>query len=164
MARFAGGLAYASGGTDLLSLASLLFPGQPILINNGLRLMDPRTAAARPGFPAPMMGLPFLTAPAVADISGDGRPDIVNGTDTSNVTAAQEDGTPVPGWPKFTGGWTLFTPAVADLGGHGSVAVAATTREGYLYVWDTSGRRADVQAPTWQQDVAHTGRLGSPVP
>jgi hypothetical protein len=164
MARFAGGLAYASGGTDLISLASLLFPGQPILINNGLRLMDPRTAAARPGFPAPMMGLPFLTAPAVADISGDGRPDVVNGTDTSNVTAAQEDGTPVPGWPKFTGGWTLFTPAVADLGRHGSVAVAATTREGYLYVWDTSGRRADVQAPTWQQDVAHTGRLGSPVP
>jgi hypothetical protein len=159
MARFAGGLGYASGGTDLLSLSSLLFPGQPLSIVNGVRLMRPRTLVAFPGFPAPLMGLPFLTAPAVADISGDGRPDIVNGSDTSNVSAVREDGTPVAGWPKFTGGWTLFTPAVADLGGEGSVSVAATTREGYLFAWDTAGRRADVQAATWRQDDAHTGRL-----
>jgi hypothetical protein len=109
------------------------------------------------------MGLPFITAPSVADVSGDGRPDILNGSDTANVAAVAGDGTPVPGWPKFTGGWSLFSPAVADLDGDGPVEVAATTREGYLFVWDTPGHRRDVQVPTWHQDAAHTGRL-APTP
>ena len=164
IARFSTGLAYVAGGTDLLSLASLLAPGAPLSIVNGVRRMDPRTLAQAPGFPAPLMGLPFITAPSVADVSGDGRPDILNGSDTSNVIAIAEDGTTVPGWPKFTGGWTLFTPAVADLDGDGPVEVAATTREGYLFVWDTPGHRRDVQAPTWHQDAAHTGRFAATGP
>ncbi len=159
MARFSSGLGYVAGGTDLLSFASLLAPGAPLAVVNGVRRMDPRTLAQAPGFPAPLMGLPFITAPSVADVSGDGRPDILTGSDTSNVSAVAEDGTAVPGWPKFTGGWTLFTPAVADLDGDGAVEVAATTREGYLFVWDTPGRRRDVQAATWHQDAAHTGRF-----
>jgi hypothetical protein len=159
MARFSSGLGYVAGGTDLLSFASLLAPGAPLAVVNGVRRMDPRTLAQAPGFPAPLMGLPFITAPSVADVSGDGRPDILTGSDTSNVSAVAEDGTAVPGWPKFTGGWTLFTPAVADLDGDGHVEVAATTREGYLFVWDTPGRRRDVQAATWHQNAAHTGRF-----
>jgi hypothetical protein len=104
------------------------------------------------------MGLPFLTAPAIADISGDGGPDIVLGSDTSNVAAVTSSGAPVAGWPKFTGGWSLATPGVGDLDGDGSVEVAVTTREGYLFVWETPGRQSDVQVPTWHQDAAHTGR------
>jgi hypothetical protein len=106
LAQAGDGLRYASGGTDLLSTSSLLFPGQPIRIINGVRSMDPRNLNHAPGFPAPLMGLPFLTAPAVADIGGDGKPDVILGPDTSNVVAVQHDGTPTPGWPKFTGGWT----------------------------------------------------------
>lgn len=53
----------------------------------------------------------------------------------------------------------LAAPAVADLDGDGRVEVAATTREGYLFVWDTRGHWRHVQAPTWHQDAAHTGRL-----
>jgi hypothetical protein len=161
MARIGGRLRYAAGGTDLLSLTSLLFPGQRIPINHGIRLMDPQTLLQPAGFAAPLMGLPFLTAPAIADVTGDGRPEILNGSDTSNVAAVQADGSPAPGWPKFTGGWTLFTPAAADLDGDGVIEIAATTREGYLFVWRTRGRTRDVQAATWHQDAAHTGRLPS---
>jgi hypothetical protein len=159
LAQVGDGLRYASGGTDLLSMSSVLFPGQPIRIANGVRSMDPRSLNQAPGFPTPLMGLPFLTAPAVADIGGDEKPDVILGSDTSNVAAVQHDGAPAPGWPKFTGGWTLFTPAVADLDGDGTVEVAATTREGYLFVWNTLGRRRDVQAATWHQDQQHTGRM-----
>ena len=159
LARIGGGLRYAAGGTDLLSLTSLLFPGQPIRIVNGIRVMDPRLLSQAPGFPAPLMGLPFLTAPAVADLTGDARPEIIVGSDTSNVAAVREDGSPAPGWPKFTGGWTLFTPAVGDLDGDGRVEVAATTREGTVFVWETAGDPADVQAGAWHQDAAHSGRL-----
>jgi hypothetical protein len=158
IARFAGGPAFASGATDLLSLSSLLLPGQRIPIVHGIRVMDPQTLLQRAGFPAPLMGLPFLTAPAVADVSGDRRPDILLASDTSNVAAVGAGGAAVAGWPKFTGGWTMATPGVGDLDGDGDVEVAVTTREGYMLVWETAGRKADVQVPTWHQDAAHTGR------
>ena len=53
----------------------------------------------------------------------------------------------------------MFTPAVADIDGDGGVELAATTREGYLFVWDTPGRTVDVQAATWHQNPAHSGRF-----
>jgi hypothetical protein len=158
VARFGGRPAFASGATDLLSLASLLLPGQRIPIVHGIQLMEPQTLLPRFGFPAPLMGLPFISAPAVADVSGDGRPEILLPSDTSNVAAVSGDGGAVAGWPKFTGGWTLATPGVGDLDGDGEVEVSVTTREGYMLVWQTPGRKADVQVPTWHQNAAHTGR------
>ena len=155
----AGSCATPPAALDLLSLTALLFPGQPARITSGVRVLDPRTGTEAPGFAAPLMGLSFLTAPAVADITGDGRPEVIVGSDTSTLAAVQDDGTPAPGWPKFTGGWTLFTPAVADLDGDGRVEVAVTTREGELLVWNTPGRPKDVQAGTWHQDAAHTGHV-----
>jgi hypothetical protein len=65
------------------------------------------------------------------------------------------------GWPKFTGGWSVSTPAVGDLDGDGRVEVALMTREGNLFVWHTSGRPcAGQEWPTYQHDNAHTGDYG----
>lgn len=150
---------YASGGTELLSLGSLLLTGQRISIDNQMRLMSAATLKTDRHFPRRMMGLPFITAPAVADITGDGRPDVLGATDTSNVGAWQLSGQDAPGWPKFTSGWTLLTPAVGDFDGDGSVEVAATTREGELFVWNTRGRVRDVKVPTWAQNIRRTGRV-----
>lgn len=151
---------YVSGGTELLSLASLLLPGQRISMDNQMRVMSAVTLQSDPNFPRRMMGLPFITAPAVADITGDGEPDVIGATDTSNVGAWQvRNGQEAPAWPKFTAGWTLLTPAVGDLDGDGKVEVAATTREGELFVWNTPGRTAGIKVPTWHQDIRRTGRV-----
>lgn len=160
-ARFGGGLAYLSAGEDLASVSALVHNGIAQRITNFMRAYDGSSGATRPGFPAPMMGLPFITAPAVADISGDGKPDVVNAEDTSNVAAFEAGGAPVPGWPKFTGGWTIETPAVGDLNGDGRNEVVATSREGYLFVWRTPGRASSSEAWSWHQDDWHTGRYGT---
>ncbi len=157
----AGGLSYLAGGTDLATMSALLHNGIAERITNFMRAYDARTGAGLPGFPTAMMGLAFLTAPAVADISGDGRPDVINNEDSSNVAGFDSSGQPVASWPKFTGGWTVWTPAVGDIDGDGRNEVAATTREGYLFVWNTPGRAASNEAYSWHQDNWHSGRYGT---
>ena len=71
-------------------------------------------------------------------------------------------GQPAAGFPKWSGGFSLFTPAVGDLLGTGTVAVAAMTREGYLHVWDTPGTTAgNTEAWHWHQDDRNTGHYGT---
>ena len=126
-----------------------------------MRGYDPSTLSSLPGFPAPIMGLPFETAPALADVSGDGTPDVINNEDTSNVVAFRPDGSLVPGWPKFTGGWTFWTPAVGDVFGDGHNDVAAITREGYLFLWRTPGHASSLEAWSWHQNDWHNGLYGT---
>ncbi len=159
--RFGGKLQWASAGSDLSSLSGLLQPGKATRITNFMRAYDPATGKMATGFPAPMMGLAFLTAPAVADLSGDSRSDIVNAEDSGNVAAFDANGNAVRGWPKFTGGWTVWTPAVGDVDADGRNEVAVSSREGYLFMWRTPGRARASEAYAWHQDDWHTGRYGT---
>jgi hypothetical protein len=160
MAPFAGHMAYLTAGSDLDTLASLLHNGIAERLTNFMFAYDASTGQMLPGFGAPTMGLAFLTAPAVADISGNGQADVINNEDSNNVAAFLPNGQPVPGWPKFTGGWTVWTPAVGDLFGDGRVEVASLTREGYLFLWDTPGKPSGTEAWAWHQNDWHTGRYG----
>ena len=65
------------------------------------------------------------------------------------------------GWPQWTGGWSLATPAVGDLTGEGTVDVAVTTREGYLHIYSTPGvTSANHEAWHWHQNDRNTGHYG----
>ncbi len=160
-AQIGGRLDWFSGGTDADSLLALAQPGQAQRIVNYMRGYDPATKTSLPGFPQFMMGLPFETAPAVADVAGDGQPDVINNEDTSNVVAFGPDGKLLPGWPKFTGGWTFWTPGVGDVFGNGHNDVAAITREGYLFLWPTSGHASVNQAWSYHQNDWHNGLYGT---
>jgi hypothetical protein len=154
-------LDWFSGGTDADSLLALAQPGQAQRIVNYMRGYDPATRTSLPGFPRLMMGLPFETAPALADVSGDGQPDVINNEDSSNVVAFTPGGSLVAGWPKFTGGWTFWTPGVGDIYGDLHNEVADITREGYLFVWRTPGRASSNEAWTYHQNDWHDGRYGT---
>ncbi len=90
-------------------------------------------------FPRRVNDLQFIAAPAVADISGDGRPEALQGSGVYDLHAFDIDGVEPAGWPKFTNGWMVGTPAVGDVDGDGLLEVVATTREGNLFVWNTQG-------------------------
>ena len=71
-------------------------------------------------------------------------------------------GQPVAGFPKWAGGFSLFTPAVADLDCDGRLEVALMTREGYLHVYRRLGGTASVALAPGQPQHRHWGSDAGP--
>jgi hypothetical protein len=113
-----------------------------------------------------MDDMQFLTSPSLADVSGDGVADVLNGSGNYLVRAYAADGSTPEGFPKFTHGWLIATPAVGDVDGDGLTEVIASTREGRLFVWNTPGLSSESAIP-WQsagRDRRNTHNLDSGVP
>ena len=126
---------------------------------------DGKTGAFLPGWPRQIEDLQFLVAPAVADVTGDGKPEAIFGSAGYLLYAWDATGKLAEGWPHFTGNWLLGSPAVGDIDGDGYVEVVASTREGHLFAWHTQGR-AD-QAIQWagiHHDAQNTSNWNHPIP
>ena len=132
---------------------------------------DVTNNAYAPYFPRDIEDWQMLNNPVIADITGNGMPDVFEGSAGYQVWAWNADGTIPPGWPKFTGGWLLASVAVGNVDAksnasapnavqwadfhhdlwhtgnyqtalpvrNGRLAIAAATREGYLYLWKAPG-------------------------
>jgi hypothetical protein len=110
--------------------------------------------SSQPGFP---VSLPYqnwlnVSAPAVADVDGDGHLD-VGAQSEPGVAFFDRFGQPLPGWPYL---WTTqqnivwSAPAVADLDGDGLNEVVVGNNN--LYSWSVHVIRSDGTAqPGWPQ-------------
>jgi len=113
------------------------------------------------GFPGKRQGQGFLSSPIIADVTGSGQASVVEGGDSSSITAVTSTGAEAAGFPKFTTGWDLYAPAAGDLLSTGNVDLVATTREGYLYAWATPGKAsADTQWWSGRHDEYNSGNYG----
>ena len=137
-------------------------PGRGTRLRSAVSVTDPVTGADLFQYTQEIQGLGFFSAPAIADITGDGNPDIILSTDSAALHGFDGvTGGLAAGWPQWTGGWSLATPAVGDLTGDGTVDVAITTREGYLHIYSTPGlTAANHEAWHWHQNDRNTGHYG----
>jgi VCBS repeat protein/subtilase family protein len=160
--NFGGGLAYAEPGSGAGTVAgALLLPGSGLPINSYARAFGASTGSPLAGFPAKLQGLDFLGAPAIADVNGDGQPELLIGADSSALHAySATTGGQASGFPKFMTGWEVFGPTVGDINGDGTNEVAITTREGYVMVWNTRGRASGNQWWSSRHDQHNTGQYG----
>ncbi|MHB8718580.1 MAG: S8 family serine peptidase [Candidatus Dormibacteria bacterium] len=161
-----------SSATDVF-LGITQTPGFGIRVDNGIGGWDPASGANLAQYDAYIQGLGFFTAPAIADVTGDGIPDIIQSGDSSaltaidgasgNATSGVPAGSSAAGFPKWTGGWSLFTPATGDVLGSGTTDVSVMTREGYLSIWSTAATdcAGNSQAWHWHQDDRNTGTYGT---
>ena len=131
----------------------------------GEESLEDGTALMKRGFPQQVEGLQFFQNPAVADIDGDGLPEVIEGSGEYILHAFDVDGKVPDGWPKFVGEWIMASPAVGDIDGDGYLEVIAATRGGWIHAWHTTGRAdTGVQWSSFHHDPANTGNSLTPLP
>jgi hypothetical protein len=150
-----GDLAFVAPAAGLGKLIDTNVPEEQLPHDNHVAAWDARTGAALAGFPHITEDLQFFVNPAVGDVSGDGQAEIVSGSGGYLLHAVDAAGQEARGWPKFTGGWLIASPAIGLFGHRRTVAV--TTREGDLWVWRIHGKPKSWFWPRARHDARNTG-------
>ncbi|TMB10788.1 MAG: hypothetical protein E6J71_26295 [Deltaproteobacteria bacterium] len=157
-----GQLSFAAPAAGIGRLLAIVLADQQLTADDHLDAWLATTGNFQPSFPHHMEDLQFLTGPSIADVGGAPTPEIVEGSAGYFVHAYDVTGTEPSGWPKFTGGWHVANPAIGDVDGDGLNEVVALTREGNLYVWDTTAPAGPQQWPKKRHDLRNTGNYNEP--
>ena len=158
---------YAIGASGFEYAAGLLDDGRRhdhdhhMSVWSGVRYEDAGNTrlAYLPAFPRIMEDLQFFLTPGIADLDGDGNPEVIQGSAGTLIHAFDQFGQEPEGWPKHAGGWVLGSAAVGDANGDGYLDVWSGTRDGYLFGWSTTAP-ADTSYRGWvgfRNDPLHTG-------
>ncbi|MGD8596868.1 MAG: VCBS repeat-containing protein [Anaerolineae bacterium] len=131
-----------------------------------------QTAGPRPG-PTPTPHPPggniysIEASPAVADLDGDGRPEIAAGSWDGRMYLWRDDGQPVPGWPLQVDDQIISSAALVDLDSDDRLDIIVGSKDGHLYGWTVEaqplgGFPYDLGAPVfsspWIGDLEGDGR------
>jgi hypothetical protein len=79
------------------------------------------------------------SAPAVADLDGDGSLEVVVAAYYGGVLVFHQNGTTAAGWPQTCGSQLETTPALADLDGNGDLEVVVTSPSNQVCAWHHDG-------------------------
>ena len=156
---------YVAPTGGVRALLDVAVPASQEFGDHSITAWDPLTGDVLPAFPRVMDDMQFLSSPGIADVDGDGKAEVLQGSGAYLVRAYSATGAQPAGWPKFTHGWVIPAPTAGDVDGDGLLEVVASTREGNLYVWDTPSPSSDAAIP-WQgfgHDRRNTKNLGSGV-
>jgi hypothetical protein len=156
---------YVAASVGLRKLLDAAAPGRQRFGDHQIAAYDTASGALLPAYPAVMDDLQFLTSPSIADVDGDGIPEVLQGSGAYLLRAYRGDGGVPQGFPKFTHGWLISSPTPGDVDGDGKIELVAATREGRLYVWDTPAPASETAIP-WQgfgRDRRNTQNLASGV-
>jgi hypothetical protein len=121
-----------------------------------------RTGALIPGFPVTFLsGINEATqsTPAVGDIDGDGRLEILQGDESGKLHAFNHDGTPAAGFPIQLGGEVRGSPFIWDLDQDGLVEIGVAGWDGNVSIWDLPAEwnPTRIPWPFFRHDAGNTG-------
>lgn len=126
-----------------------------------LRVLDWQNGAVRELWRR-QVGDVVQSSPAIGDINGDGRLEVVVGagdfyhsSDGHRVFAFDlANGSNVPGWPVLTGGNTFSSPALGDIDGDGRPEVVIGSSNGVVQAYKGNGGRIRAVQLSGQQTAS----------
>ncbi|MBI4700093.1 MAG: VCBS repeat-containing protein [Deltaproteobacteria bacterium] len=154
-------------------LAEPPVPGKPSY------LAAPAYAKGASGGVDPDLGRDSISgAPAIADLDGDGAPEIAFGTWDGTVYVIDNEGKLLPGWPirlpevpscpldeseptgpcmstaSYLARGAFASPVLEDMDGDGKLDVIQAAFDGYIYVWSADGKPVE----GWPVELHYTGK------
>ena len=138
--------------------------------NGGIYVVDRNGATVSPWFNirySTMTSQASESSPVVADIDGDGRPDVIMGDETGSLVAlAGGTGALMAGFPIQLEAEVKGTPALCDCDGDGMTEIAVAGWDKNIYMWDYDFPFSTGAIPAWPQfhhDARRTGYVGTPM-
>jgi hypothetical protein len=115
-----------------------------------------------PGWPKSPGPYPSESSPIVADVSGDGVPDVLFGNEGGLLYGWNFDGTELAGFPLTVGDYIRSTPFADDVDGDGSIDLVLSGWDKNVYIWDfpVPYSAAAAQWPTIKHDVQRSSYYG----
>lgn len=145
-----------SGGTGVSAQAAVALTLDPDLVQGWPKLLN---------MSSPLLSLP-ATAPALADLDGDGRKEAILLEPGGRIHVLRKDGSAYPGFPVTTGtGWYLnLPPNVADVDGDGKKEIIVSATNGAwarkLFIFRSDGS----PYPGWPAPQVSDGSGGDDTP
>ncbi|MDI6809723.1 MAG: C25 family cysteine peptidase [Candidatus Eisenbacteria bacterium] len=128
--------------------------------------------AVLPGWSAVTYGNPSQggtseCSPVVGDIDGDGKVEILLGSEDAKLYAWNDNGTELDGFPIHLDGEVRGTPVIWDIDSDGNVEIVVACWDKNIYVWKYPGQQPFSPSrfpwPMFMHDARRTGVHSNPV-
>jgi PKD repeat protein len=119
-----------------------------------------------PGWPrSTVLGGDVYSSPALGDLDGDGKLEVMIGSWMGRVYAWHDDGTAVAGWPQTLANPVGSSPALGDVDGDGRLEVVVGCYDSNVYIWKCDATTGDsLPWPMFRHDARRTGLYLPPPP
>ncbi len=161
----AGGIDFVKASAGFKIALTFASGGKRADFDHHLSAWDSQTGKMLQGWPRVIDDWQFFSNPAIVDMNNDNLPEVVAGSAGYLLHAWNHLGESPTGFPKFTMGWMLGSPALGDMDGDGNWDMGAGTRDGWIFAWKTKGKRAGSlqEWPMHGHDFHNTGNYHAPV-